>query len=93
MIYYFSLPDEGGENKIDKFLCFSVYFQKFRLRQGVLSFYWSHKGDEGADTDLVFQFRLPKLCIYDNNDTAKNNLFRGSYALPVIEEVTPIENM
>ena len=58
-IYYFSLPDEGGENKIYQFLGFSVYFWKFWLRQGGLSFYGSQKGDEGADTDLMFQFCLP----------------------------------
>ena len=60
-IYYFSLPDEGGENKIYQFLSFSVYFWKFWLRQGGLSFYGSQKGDEGADTDLMFQFCLPYL--------------------------------
>ena len=59
LIYYFSLPDERGENKICQFLSFSVYFWKFWLRQGGLSFYGSRKGDEGADTDLMFQFCLP----------------------------------
>ena len=58
-IYYFSFPDEGGENKIYQFLGFSVYFWKFLLRQGGLSFYGSQKGDEGADTDLMFRFCLP----------------------------------
>mgnify|MGYP001803348998 CR=1 FL=1 len=38
---------------------FSVYFQKFWRRPGGISFYRSHKGNEGADTDLVFQFCLP----------------------------------
>ena len=55
-ISYLSLPDEGGENKIYEFLSFSVYFWKFWLRQGGLSV---QKGDEGADTDLMFQFCLP----------------------------------
>ena len=59
LIYYFSLPDEGGENKIYQFLGFSVYFWKFLLSQGGLSFYGSQKGDNGADTDLMFQFCLP----------------------------------
>ena len=54
-----SLPDERGENKICQFLSFSVYFWKFWLRQGGLSFYGSRKGDKGADTDLMFQFCLP----------------------------------
>ena len=58
-IYYFSLPDEGGENKIYQFLGFLVHFWKFGLRQGGLSFYGSCKGHEGADTDLMFQFCLP----------------------------------
>ena len=62
LIYYFSMPDEGGENKIYQFLSFSVYFWKFWLRQGGLSFYGSQKGDEGADTDLMFQFCLPYSC-------------------------------
>ena len=53
------MPDEGGENRIYQFLSFSVYFWKFWLRQGGLSFYGSQKGDEGADTDLMFQFCLP----------------------------------
>ena len=59
LIYHFSLSDEGGENKICQFLNFSVYFWKFWLRQGGLSFYGFHKGYEGADTDLMFQFCLP----------------------------------
>ena len=59
-IYYFSLPDEGGENRIYQCLRFSVYFWKFWLRQGGLSFYGSQKGDEGADT--MFQFCLPNGC-------------------------------
>ena len=46
-----SLTDEGGENKIYQF--FSLFLKV--LRQGGLSFYGSHKGDEGADTDLTFQ--------------------------------------
>ena len=53
------MPDEGGENRIYQFLSFSVYFWKFWLRQGGLLFYGSQKGDEGADTDLMFQFCLP----------------------------------
>ena len=61
LIYYFSLPDEGGENKIYQFLSFSVYFWKFWLRQGGLSFYGFQKGDEGVDTDLMFQFCLPNM--------------------------------
>ena len=55
----FSLPDEVGENKIYQLLGFSVYFWKLWLRQGGLSFYTSQRGDEGADTDLMFQFCLP----------------------------------
>ena len=53
LFYYCTLPDEEGENKICQFISFSVYFWKFWLRQGVLSFYGSQKGDEGADTDLM----------------------------------------
>ena len=53
LIYYLSLLVEGGANKIYQFFSF------FWLRQGGLSFYGSHKGDEGADTDLMFQFCLP----------------------------------
>ena len=60
------MPDEGGENKIHQFLGFSVYFWKFWLRQGGLSFYGSQKGDEGADTDLMFQFCLPNIIQYYN---------------------------
>ena len=59
LIYYFSLPDEEDENKIYQFLSFSVYYWKFWLGQGGLSVYGSHKGDEKADTDLMFQFFLP----------------------------------
>ena len=55
------MPDEGGENKICQFLSFSVYFLKLWLRQGGLSFYGSHKGDEGADTNLFFSF----VCLMD----------------------------
>ena len=62
LIYYFSLPHEGGENKINKFLNFSVYFWKFWLRQGGLLFYGSQKGDKGTDTDLMLQFCLPYTC-------------------------------
>ena len=64
LIYYFSMPDEGGENRIYQFLSFSVYFWKFWLRQGGLSFYGSQKRDEGADTDLMFQFCLPYHSFY-----------------------------
>ena len=49
LIYYFSSPDEGDGNKIYQFLS----------SQGGLSFYGSQKRDEGADTDLMFQFCLP----------------------------------
>ena len=42
-----------------RFICFSDYFWKLWLRQGCISFYGSHKGDEEADTDLMFQFCLP----------------------------------
>ena len=52
-IYYFSLPDEGDDNNIYQFLSFSVYFGKFWVRQGGLSFYGSHERDKGADTDLT----------------------------------------
>ena len=62
LFYLCTLHDEGGENKICQFISFSVYFWKFWLRQGCLSFYGSHKGDEGADTDLMFQFCLPYSC-------------------------------
>ena len=73
-IYYFSLPDEGGENKIYQFLGFSVYFCKYWLRQGGLSFYGSQKGDKGADTDLIFQFCLPYIqCLH-----VRENSFRTS---------------
>ena len=51
------MPDEGGENKICQFLSFYVYFWTF-WRVG-LSFYWTHKGDEGADTDPMFHFSVP----------------------------------
>mgnify|MGYP001794376374 CR=1 FL=1 len=51
-IYYFPLPDEGGENKIGQFLNFSVYFTKFCLRQGGLSFYRSHKGERRELTQV-----------------------------------------
>ena len=60
LIYYFSLPDEGGGNKIYQFLSFSVYFWKFLLKQGGLSIYGSQKRDEGADIDLMYQFCWPK---------------------------------
>ena len=72
IIYYFSLPDEGGENKIYQFLSFSVYFWKLWLRQGGISFYGSQRGgEEGADTHLIIQFCLPNnaglmfWCIWD----------------------------
>ena len=55
LIYCFLLHDEGGENKIYQFLGFSFYFWKFWLRLGGLSSYGTQKGDEGADTDLIFQ--------------------------------------
>ena len=41
------------------FISFSVYLWKIWLRHGGLSIYGSQKGDEGADTDLMFQFCLP----------------------------------
>ena len=53
LVYYFSLPDEGDENKIYHFLSFSVCFMDL-------------KRDEGANTDLMFQFCLRKrkyICI------------------------------
>ena len=34
------------------------------MRQGGLSFYGSHKGEEGADADLMFQFCLPNSVFY-----------------------------
>ena len=55
LIYNLSLPDEGGENKICQLLSFSVYFWKCWLRQRGLSFYEPHKGDTGADTELMIQ--------------------------------------
>ena len=60
-LLFLYMPDEGGENKIYQFLNFSDYFWKFWLRQRGLSFYGSQKGNEGADSDLMFQFCLPKL--------------------------------
>ena len=42
-----------------QFLGLSVYSWKFWLRQGGLSFYGFHKWNEGADTELMFQFCLP----------------------------------
>ena len=65
------MPDEGGENRIYQFLSFSVYFWKFWLRQGGLSFYESQKGNEGADTDLMFQFCLPSLSFNASSLTIK----------------------
>ena len=44
-----------------RFICFSVCFWKLWVRQGCISFYGSHKGGEGADTDLMFQFCLPNV--------------------------------
>ena len=38
----------GGENKIYQFVSFSVYFWKFWLRQGGLSFYESQNGGRGS---------------------------------------------
>ena len=38
LIYYFLLPDEGGENKICQYLSFSVYFLTYWLRQGAYHF-------------------------------------------------------
>ena len=67
LIYFYSLPDERGENKISQFLSFSVYFWKFWMRQGCLSFYGSHKGEEGADADLMFQFCLPNSVLLINS--------------------------
>ena len=68
LIYCCSLPDEGGDNKIYRFLIFfSFYFWKFWLRQGGLSFHGSDKGDKGADTDIMFQFCLPKRKAYFPN--------------------------
>ena len=72
LIYYFSLPDEEGENSIFQFLSFSVYFWKFWLIQGSLSFYESHEGDEGADTDIMFQFCLPISYTQINYSNEKN---------------------
>ena len=48
----------GRWNKIHQFLDFSVYFWKLWLGLEGLSFYGSQKGDEGADTDHMFQFCL-----------------------------------
>ena len=62
--YYFSLPDEGGVSKICQYLSFLVYFWKFWLRQGCLSFYGSYNWDKGADTDLMFQFCWPNPCTF-----------------------------
>ena len=56
LIYYYSLPDEGGENKICQYLSL---FLKILTGAGSVSFYGSLKGDEGADTDLMIQFCLP----------------------------------
>ena len=58
LIYYLSLPDEGGENKIYiyKFLFFSL-FLKILIEAGRIIL-WISKGDEGADTDLLFQVCL-----------------------------------
>ena len=39
--------------------CRSVKFMIDSQQQGSLSFYGSQRGDEGADTDLMFQFCLP----------------------------------
>ena len=77
LIYYFSLPDEGGENRIYQFPSFSLYFWKFWLRQGGLPFYGSQKGDEGADTDLMFQFCLPYLKILCLELTAQELCFHS----------------
>ena len=44
-----------------RFIRFLVYIWKFWLRQWGLSFYGSHKEDEGADTDLMFQSCLPNV--------------------------------
>ena len=41
LMYYFSLPDQGGKNKIYQFLGF---FVKILTETGGLSFYGSHKG-------------------------------------------------
>ena len=78
-IYYFSLLDEGGEIKICQFLSFSVYFWKFWLRQGGLSFYGSHKGDEGADTDLMFQFCLPNVWNFYNCRNISRDRLQNAY--------------
>ena len=39
---------------------FSILFWKFRMWQGGLSLYGHHKGAEGAGTDMMLQFCLPK---------------------------------
>ena len=54
--YSFPMPDEGGENKICHFLSFLSLFLKI-LTKGREVY---HFMDEGADTDLMFQFYLPK---------------------------------
>ena len=50
-IQLLSLADKGGES-------FSIYFWKFWPSQGGLLFYGFHKGDERADTELMFQYYM-----------------------------------
>ena len=47
-----------------RYICFWVYFWKFWLRQGGISCYGSYQGDEGADTDPMFQFCLLLWIVY-----------------------------
>ena len=53
LLIFFSLQDEGGEKKICQFHSISVDFWNFDWGRDV------YHGDEGADTDLMFQFCLP----------------------------------
>ena len=54
LIYYFSLPDEGGENKIISFSVFQFIFENDDWGREVYHFRDLIRLDKGADTDLMF---------------------------------------
>ena len=57
LIYFlFSSPDEEVEKRIYQF--FSL-FSKILTEAGIYIISWSHKGDEGDETDLMIQFCVP----------------------------------
>ena len=69
LIYYFSMPDEGGENRIYQFL--SLFLKIL-------------KGDKGADTDLMFQFCLPNSRFFSIKFSLRILLIIFLFELPII---------